>query len=605
MKKIIRLLSSFVIIVLLATTVYAATIIQLRRDSSSNWTAANPVLAQGEIGWETNTGKLKIGDGATAWSSLAYNYNGITPITGTGTQYYLPVWTAAGTQGALAATGSSGAPLISGGSSANPAWASYLFSGTAAATYTFPGSSKTLMANDGSNFTLGSQAIGDLIYASSTTAVSRIAAVAAGQPLLSAGTTTVPAYAGYYLSGTAAQTYTYPSTTATLARTDAGQTFTGVQTMTSPALTTPTVATSIAPATYGSATLGTASVPFSSLYLGNAASNNLLLTGTGATSAKTITFPNETGTVCTSGSVCSGYQASGSYQATLACTANYPVLGTGQCGSSAIGTGAYATIANYAPLTSPAFATDIHASSAGGATLGTAALPFSDIYIGNAATNNIRVTGTSAAARIAYLPDIAATGYIPLTTATGTTAGQIPMATTTAGKYTLSTPTYPSASGTSGKVLKADGTNVGYSTETYAAPSTSGNVMISDGTNWTSAALLDANIPFPTTTVSSGAITVSARRAYVVCTAACQLTIPAPVAGQQICARNAPGTTGAITLVNQSGMYYEKTDNSGYITVNHKYVSGGAATDQICILGYDSTHYITMSSTGTFTDTSP
>lgn len=39
-------------------------------------------------------------------------------------------------------------------------------------------------------------------------------------------------------------------------------------------------------------------------------------------------------------------------QATLACTTNYPVLGTGQCGSGALGTGAYATIANYQPTLS-------------------------------------------------------------------------------------------------------------------------------------------------------------------------------------------------------------------------------------------------------------
>jgi len=41
---------------------------------------------------------------------------------------------------------------------------------------------------------------------------------------------------------------------------------------------------------------------------------------------------------------------------------------------------------------------------------------------------------------------------------------------------------------TSGKILKANGTNFVASTETYAAPGSSGNVMTSDGTNWTSAA---------------------------------------------------------------------------------------------------------------------
>jgi hypothetical protein len=46
--------------------------IQLRRDTSSNWTSSNPTLSQGELGHETNTGKLKVGDGSTAWTSLGY-----------------------------------------------------------------------------------------------------------------------------------------------------------------------------------------------------------------------------------------------------------------------------------------------------------------------------------------------------------------------------------------------------------------------------------------------------------------------------------------------------------------------------------------------------
>jgi hypothetical protein len=46
--------------------------IQLRRDTSANWTSTNPVLALAEIGIETNTSQFKVGDGTTAWSSLAY-----------------------------------------------------------------------------------------------------------------------------------------------------------------------------------------------------------------------------------------------------------------------------------------------------------------------------------------------------------------------------------------------------------------------------------------------------------------------------------------------------------------------------------------------------
>ena len=49
-----------------------ADIIQIRRDTSSNWTSANPTLAQGELGVETNTSKVKVGTGSTAWTSLGY-----------------------------------------------------------------------------------------------------------------------------------------------------------------------------------------------------------------------------------------------------------------------------------------------------------------------------------------------------------------------------------------------------------------------------------------------------------------------------------------------------------------------------------------------------
>ena len=46
--------------------------IQHRRDTASNWTSTNPTLAAGEIGVETDTLKQKVGDGSTAWTSLAY-----------------------------------------------------------------------------------------------------------------------------------------------------------------------------------------------------------------------------------------------------------------------------------------------------------------------------------------------------------------------------------------------------------------------------------------------------------------------------------------------------------------------------------------------------
>lgn len=46
--------------------------LQIRRDTAANWTSNNPTLAQGEPALETDTGKLKFGDGSTAWTSLGY-----------------------------------------------------------------------------------------------------------------------------------------------------------------------------------------------------------------------------------------------------------------------------------------------------------------------------------------------------------------------------------------------------------------------------------------------------------------------------------------------------------------------------------------------------
>lgn len=46
--------------------------IQFRNDTLANWTAANPVLAAGELGVETDTRFYKIGDGITPWNALPY-----------------------------------------------------------------------------------------------------------------------------------------------------------------------------------------------------------------------------------------------------------------------------------------------------------------------------------------------------------------------------------------------------------------------------------------------------------------------------------------------------------------------------------------------------
>ena len=102
--------------------------LQNRRDTAANWTSNNPTLAAGEIGLETDTAKYKMGDGTTAWNSLAYAYtagaagatgptgpigatgpSGATGPTGVGATG------ATGPTGPIGATGPSGATGPAGG----------------------------------------------------------------------------------------------------------------------------------------------------------------------------------------------------------------------------------------------------------------------------------------------------------------------------------------------------------------------------------------------------------------------------------------------------------------------------------------------------------
>lgn len=69
--------------------------IQLRRGTAAQWAAENPVLSAGEVGLETDTDQMKIGNGAAPWVSLPYANTGPSGPTGP--------------QGATGATGATGA----------------------------------------------------------------------------------------------------------------------------------------------------------------------------------------------------------------------------------------------------------------------------------------------------------------------------------------------------------------------------------------------------------------------------------------------------------------------------------------------------------------
>jgi hypothetical protein len=82
---------------------------QFRRGTAAQWTSADPILAAGEFGYESDTGKGKIGNGSTAWSGLNYVIGAFAASQLTGTTLAPTVvsssLTSVGTLGALGVTG--------------------------------------------------------------------------------------------------------------------------------------------------------------------------------------------------------------------------------------------------------------------------------------------------------------------------------------------------------------------------------------------------------------------------------------------------------------------------------------------------------------------
>jgi hypothetical protein len=62
--------------------------LQFRRGTASEWTNANPILAEGELGLELDSNKFKLGNGNTRWNSLLYTSTfNITKDTSSDTAY--------------------------------------------------------------------------------------------------------------------------------------------------------------------------------------------------------------------------------------------------------------------------------------------------------------------------------------------------------------------------------------------------------------------------------------------------------------------------------------------------------------------------------------
>lgn len=163
--------------------------IQHRRDTTANWNSANPILASGEWGYNTTTKGYKIGDGATAWTSLPYVITSIATDS---------IWAAAGD--IVKGTGNDTADILPIGSAGQvltvvggiPAWAAAAGGATfwtALANFTAtPASTSTITMGTDQTATIpvGSPlkyTIGGTVYYGMVTAITSNLLTVAGAPL--------------------------------------------------------------------------------------------------------------------------------------------------------------------------------------------------------------------------------------------------------------------------------------------------------------------------------------------------------------------------------------------------------------------------------------
>jgi collagen type VII alpha len=418
-----------------------------------------------------------------------------------------------------------------------------------------------------------------LLSATSTTA---------GQVPLSTTTAGKETYTSWILSGSASQTYTFPSTTATLARTDAGQTFTGVDNFTSPGLTTPSITTSIAPASAGGATDGTAALPWSSVYIGGAHSYQITAAAPVANETVTLSdigvagyIPLLSATSTTAGQVplstttagketYTSWILSGSASQTYTFPSTTATLARTDAGQTFTGVDNFTSPG----LTTPSITTSIAPASAGGATDGTAALPWSSVYIGGAHSYQITAAAPVANETVT-LSDIGVAGYIPLLSATSTTAGQVPLSTTTAGKETYTS-----------WILS------GSASQTYTFPSTTATLARTDAgqtftgvDNFTSPGLTTPSITTSIAPASAGGATDGTAAlpwssVYIGGAHSYQITAAAPVANETVTLSDI-GVAGYIPLLSATsttaGQVPLSTTTAGKETYTSWILSGSAS----------------------------
>jgi hypothetical protein len=540
----------------------------------------------------------------------------------------------------------------------------------------FSGSASGLTSLPAANLLIASQAVGDLLYASSGTVWSRLPDVAAGQPLLSGGVTTAPAYAGYTFAGTASQTYTFPTTTGYLAPNPlttigdipyanttatpaaygriaavaAGQVLTSAGTGTVPAWSaSPSITALTVTGANPGIVLGTASGNRGEILLHNAsnayhfeifsgasgadlswtlpiaapAGNSYLVTAatTGAlsyTNPDTFSVKAGSSSIVTVGALSAGSLASGFTPVTV------PLGGTGAStyalngvlygnaanaiGVTAIGAEGNILVVGASPFvpawsagtgtgvpargTSPVFTTSILPSAAGATAIGTTALPFSSIFIGDAATNNVQLINTAAASAV----------VLTLPSTSGTLARLEDKisdlaAVTSAELYGKVSDETGSASGSPLLVFNQGPTLV--APALGAATATS---LIATG-------IVDGTAPIVITATSAGyTLGATYKSGYtfahpVAAAASFTMTLPVAAAGLQYCVGNYAAHTGTLTVWTNKpgGAGTQYIDLDGVLTANTGNVHATAVAGNLgCFIGLDANNWKFIPTKGTW-----
>jgi hypothetical protein len=356
--------------------------IQLRRDTAANWTSSNPVLRAGELGIETDTLKFKIGNGSSTWTQITNYAN----VTSTGLSNSLNDYILAadqGTPGGPAELDSNGDLLIPENSIILWDDADYTFTTTLTATQptanrtiTFPDATTTVVGTDTTNtltnksISLGSNTVtatlaqlntavsdADLASLSGTeTLTNKTLTSPVISTITNTGTVTIPSSTDTLVGRATTDTLTNKSislgtntVTATLAQlntaiTDADvASLTGTETLTNKTLTSPVIS---------GLTISDASIVIEGA---TADDFETTITFADATADRTITFPNNSGTVAFTADISAATGGSVSETGTQTLTNKTLSLSSNTITGTLAEFNTALTDANFAPIDAPTF----------------------------------------------------------------------------------------------------------------------------------------------------------------------------------------------------------------------------------------------------------